>query len=42
MDYREHRVLVVGAAGFDMKVRPQETTVSLGQSNPGEIGDGEG
>jgi pseudouridine kinase len=37
MEYSDYRVLVVGAAGFDMKVRPQETTVSLGQSNPGEI-----
>ena len=37
MEYSEHRVLVVGAAGFDMKVQPQEKTVSLGQSNPGEI-----
>jgi pseudouridine kinase len=37
MEFSEHRVLVVGAAGLDMKVRPRETAVSLGQSNPGEI-----
>ncbi len=37
MNYGEHRVLAVGAAGLDMKVQPRETTVSLGQSNPGEI-----
>ena len=37
MDYSEHRVLVVGAAGLDMKVRPLKTPVSLGHSNPGEI-----
>lgn len=37
MDYHEHRVLVVGASGLDMKVRPRETPVSLGQSNPGKI-----
>jgi pseudouridine kinase len=37
MEYSDYRVLVVGAAGLDMKVRPQEATISLGQSNPGEI-----
>lgn len=37
MDYGEHRVLVVGAASLDMKIRPSGTTVSFGQSNPGEI-----
>jgi pseudouridine kinase len=37
MDYGEHRVLVVGAACLDMKVRPLDTPVSMGHSNPGEI-----
>ena len=37
MDYSEYRVLVVGAAGLDVKVRPEETSLSMGQSNPGEI-----
>ncbi len=37
MDYHEHHVLVVGAAGLDMKVQPRETPVSLGKSNPGNI-----
>lgn len=37
MGDHEHRVLVVGAAGLDLKVRPCTTEVAMGRSNPGEI-----
>jgi pseudouridine kinase len=37
MDYGEHRVLVVGAAGLDLKVQPRTGTVELARSNPGAI-----
>jgi len=37
MSDHEHRVLVVGAAGLDLKVRPRTAEVALGRSNPGEI-----
>jgi pseudouridine kinase len=37
MSYGEHRVLVVGAAGLDLKVRSRLETVELARSNPGVI-----
>lgn len=37
MSYGEHRVLVVGAAGLDLKVRPRDEVVVSGRSNPGVI-----
>lgn len=37
MEYREHRVLVVGAAGLDLKIRPRTSAVEAARSNPGEI-----
>lgn len=37
MTYGEHRVLVVGAAGLDLKVRPRDKAVISGRSNPGVI-----
>lgn len=37
MSYREHRVLVIGAAGLDMQVSPREHTVEPHRSNPGQI-----
>ena len=37
MGDHEHRVLVVGAAGLDLKIRPCTTEVAMGRSNPGEI-----
>ncbi|MBN1248613.1 MAG: carbohydrate kinase family protein [Anaerolineae bacterium] len=37
MTYGEHRVLVVGAAGLDLKVRAKSDTVALARSNPGVI-----
>jgi len=37
MSESEHRVLVVGAAGVDIKVQPRTETVELAGSNPGTI-----
>ncbi len=37
MSYKEHRVLVIGAAGLDMKVRPRIQAVEPHRSNPGRI-----
>ncbi|MBN1877169.1 MAG: carbohydrate kinase family protein [Anaerolineae bacterium] len=37
MTYHEHRVLVIGASGLDMKVTPRTLAVELGRSNPGRI-----
>ncbi len=37
MRYGEHRVLVVGAAGLDLKVRPSTSVVEPARSNPGVI-----
>lgn len=37
MSDHEHRVLVIGAAGLDLKVRPRTAEVTVGRSNPGEI-----
>lgn len=37
MEYKDHRVLVIGASSLDMKVRPREKTIAMGKSNPGEI-----
>lgn len=37
MSYGEHRVLVVGAAGLDLKVRANSADVEPGRSNPGMI-----
>ncbi|MGC9346892.1 MAG: carbohydrate kinase family protein [Anaerolineae bacterium] len=37
MNYGEHRVLVIGAAGLDLKVQPRTAVVELARSNPGVI-----
>ena len=37
MSDREHHVLVVGAAGLDLKVMPRAGVVDPGRSNPGDI-----
>lgn len=37
MSDREHHVLVIGAAGLDLMVRPLDVVVESGRSNPGEI-----
>lgn len=37
MSNGEHHVVVIGAAGLDMKVHPRETALELGTSNPAEI-----
>jgi len=37
MNGSEHRVLVIGAAGLDMKVRPEEAVIESGCSNPARI-----
>jgi pseudouridine kinase len=37
MSYGEHNVLVIGAAGLDLKVRPRTDEVELSRSNPGAI-----
>lgn len=37
MSYGEHHVLVVGAAGLDLKVRSRSASVELARSNPGVI-----
>lgn len=37
MSYGEHRVLVVGAAGLDLKVCSRAATVEMARSNPGVI-----
>ncbi len=37
MSYHEHRALVIGAAGLDVKVTPRTMAVELGRSNPGII-----
>ena len=37
MEYKDHRVLVIGASTLDIKVRPREKSVAMGKSNPGEI-----
>lgn len=37
MTYKEHRVLVIGAASVDMKVRPRTLAVEPGQANPGRL-----
>ena len=37
MSYGEHRVLVVGAAGLDMKVQPRSEVIESARSNPAQI-----
>lgn len=37
MSYAEHRALVVGAAGLDLKVRPRTAVIEPARSNPGLI-----
>ncbi|MCU0520010.1 MAG: carbohydrate kinase family protein [Anaerolineae bacterium] len=37
MSEHEHRVLVIGAAGLDLRVRPRSAAVEPGRSNPGDI-----
>jgi pseudouridine kinase len=37
MTYGEHHVLVIGAAGLDLKVRPRGAAVQPARSNPSEI-----
>lgn len=37
MSYGEHHVLVVGAAGLDLKVRAKSASVEVARSNPGVI-----
>lgn len=37
MSYGEHNVLVIGAAGLDLKVHPQSEDIELSRSNPGAI-----
>jgi pseudouridine kinase len=37
MSYHEHKVLILGAAGLDMKVQPRALPVEPGRSNPGRI-----
>jgi len=42
MSYAEHRALVVGATGLDLKVRPQTVVIEPARSNPGLIRWGRG
>ena len=37
MSYGEHRVLVLGAAGLDMKVQPRTEVIESARSNPAQI-----
>jgi len=37
MSYGEHRVLVIGAAGLDMKVQPRTEVIESARSNPARI-----
>ena len=42
MTYGEHHVLVIGAAGLDLKVRPRAVTAQPARSNPSQIRWGSG
>ena len=42
MSYAEHRALVVGAAGLDLKVQPRTAVIEPERSNPGLIRWGRG